>query len=140
MSDSDTFRNWTARQQALIRWCAETKYTRQPETLEALAKQLGVTSRTLRNWKNKPGFDEAVHDIAWSYLKSGLPEVLAAVAREASKGNVQAQRLYFELTGILSDSGKSGTSYVIVAHDRTTDQPVPTTPSTNGHQVRSVKV
>lgn len=140
MADSDTFRKWTARQQALIRWCAETKFTRQPETLEALADEIGVTSRTLRNWKNKPGFEDAKNALAWKYLQGDLPEVLAAVARTAQRGNVPAQRLYFELTGILSDSGKSGTSYVIVSHDRATDQPIPATPSTNGHQIQRVKV
>ena len=122
MADSDTFRKWTARQQALIRWCAETKFTRQPETLEALADELGVTSRTLRNWKNKPGFYEQVNKLARSYLINGLPEVFAAILREAGKGSFQHARMALELAGELQQDSADGTLTIKIKYaDNYTD-------------------
>ena len=85
-------------------WLAKSKYFRVPVTKEQYAVVAGVTSRTLRNWQNKDGFQNEVTAIAKKYLEEDLPEIYAAVSREAAKGNFQHAKLAFELTGELDPS------------------------------------
>lgn len=61
---------------------------------------MGVTDRTLRNWKKKlPGFQEAVAQRARELLSNDLPEIYGALRREAAKGSFQHIRLAFEMAG-----------------------------------------
>ena len=103
-SSSETFRKWTIKQRAYMAWLAKSKYFRIPVTKEKYAEEVGITSRTLRNWQNKDGFQDEVTAIARKYLEEDLPEIYAAVSREAVKGNFQHAKLAFELTGELDPS------------------------------------
>lgn len=95
---SETVR-FTGKQARYIEWLAETKYDRSPVTRELLAKELGVTSRTLRRWQKLEGFGQAVHDRTRELLKEDFPEILGALRREAAKGNFQHIKLALEMLG-----------------------------------------
>ena len=64
-----------------------------------ISKQLGITDRTLRNWKTDPNFMDAIYDRYMILFGGELPAVLSAMIREARSGNVQAGRLVLEHSG-----------------------------------------
>jgi DNA-binding transcriptional MerR regulator len=90
---------FTARQLRFIDWLAETKYDRIPPTHELFAKEIGVTSRTLRRWKKKDGFKEAVKQRTRELLEDDFPEILGALRREAKQGNFQHIKMALEMMG-----------------------------------------
>lgn len=46
----------------VIDWMLTPKNLREPKTIEALAKQLGVISATIRNWRKEPAFQREMTD------------------------------------------------------------------------------
>lgn len=90
---------YSDKQLLYLDWLAISKYERKPATEQLLAKEIGVTDRTLRRWKNLPGFREAITQRAREFLNENLPEIYGALQREAIKGNFQHIRLALELTG-----------------------------------------
>lgn len=90
---------FTAKQQRYIDWLAETKYDRSPVNRELLAKELGVTSRTLRRWQKLDGFGEVVKERTRELLREEFPEILGALRREAGKGSFQHIKLALEMLG-----------------------------------------
>lgn len=98
--------HFTANQLHLIEWLATTKYDRQPPTQEALADKLGVRRETLSRWKQLPELKLAVVKRARELLGDDLPEVYAALGREAIKGSFQHIKLILELTGEYTDKIK----------------------------------
>jgi hypothetical protein len=93
------FVRFSARQLKFIEWLANTKYDRKPATHELLAKEIGVTSRTLRRWKSKPELQEAVRNRTRELLGDDLPEIYGALRREAAKGSFQHIKLALEMLG-----------------------------------------
>ena len=69
--------------------------------LNAIAKECGVTSRTLINWKNDPAFAEAMYEKYISTIGVHMPSVINSMVREAKMGNVQAARFVAEISGKL---------------------------------------
>jgi hypothetical protein len=69
--------------------------------LNAIAKECGVTSRTLINWKNDPTFAEAMYEKYISTIGVHMPSVINSMVREAKMGNVQAARFVAEISGKL---------------------------------------
>ncbi len=55
-----------------------------------MCEELGIHVMTLWRWKQKPEFTQAVNDLAYSFLKSELPEVYKALATQAKSGNTKA--------------------------------------------------
>ncbi len=55
-----------------------------------MCEELGIHVMTLWRWKQKPEFIQAVNDLAYSLLKSELPDVYRALAKQAKSGNVKA--------------------------------------------------
>ena len=70
-------------------------------TIEKVAKQVGVTERTVHMWKQDPNFVEAIYDRYMLEFGLEIPSVLNAMVREAKEGNVQAGRLVLEHSGRL---------------------------------------
>ena len=97
---------WNARQEKFIGWMALPKSQRTPPTHEELADALGLTSRTLRNWKKLPGFWPAVWELAEWHLSDWLPDIFDALGRKAAGGDVGAIRLALEAIGTLDAEGK----------------------------------
>jgi hypothetical protein len=69
------------------------------ENFHAKLKKAGITSTTWMGWLNEPLFAEAVRVASENMLGAAQTAVHASVINGASSGNVQAQRLYYELTG-----------------------------------------
>ena len=128
---------------AYMAWLVTSKYERIPATREEYALQVGVASRTLRRWQNKPGFKEAVNELAWNYLAEGLPEVYAAMLRTASAGNVPAMRLVLETLGILdqqSATNNNAINIIINEQRNYLDASVITSePSKNGTRIVEIQ-
>lgn len=70
-----------------------------PETFNKRLARAGITAATWMGWLKEPMFAEAVKVSAENMLQSTTASVHASVAHNASNGNVQAQRLFYELTG-----------------------------------------
>jgi len=97
---------WNPRQEKFIEWLALPKSKRTPPTHEEFADAIGVTSRTLRNWKKLPGFWPAVWELAEWHLSDWLPDIFDALGRKAAGGDVGAMRLALEAIGTLDIQGK----------------------------------
>jgi hypothetical protein len=110
MTVSDTVRSeagYTVVQLRYIDWLAASRYERRPITEQLLAGELGVTDRTLRRWKQLPGFREAITQRARELLGDDLPEIYGALRREAIKGSFPHIKMAMEMTGEYSDAGAS---------------------------------
>ena len=93
--------------QRLLTWLCTPKKEREPPKLEDLAEELGVTRRTLTNWKVDPEFLEAWNTM---YLRTiGSPEVKSEIMHTLKRTatdpddpkHVQAAKTYFEIEGSL---------------------------------------
>ena len=100
MSESVRFEaGYTVQQLRYLDWLAASRYERRPVTEQLLAAEIGITDRTLRRWKQLPGFRAAITQRARELLGDDLPEIYGALRREAVKGNFQHIKLALELTG-----------------------------------------
>ena len=112
---------FTARQRNFIEWLATPNYERFPPTHEELADELGITSRTLRRWKQKPELQEAVRQRVRELLGDDLPDIYGALRAKAKEGHFQHIKLAMEMTGEYVErqeiSGKDGGPIVIVNWD-----------------------
>ena len=78
-------------------WQALPKDQRTPKTEQEFAKQIGVTDRTLRRWKQLPGFWNGVRDEARANLRSAIARIYNALIKEAEAGNFQHIKLALEM-------------------------------------------
>jgi len=90
---------FTRNQREFIRWLAVSKYDRIPPTQRALAEKLGLNENTLTRWKKIPELMEAAVGVARHGMRDRLPEIYAALTREAEKGSYQHIKLALEVTG-----------------------------------------
>ncbi len=95
MSENGRF---SQNQLKVIEWLASSKYDRRPSTIALLADQLGISDRTIYRWKSDKVFQDAITARARDLLESDLPEIYAALAREAIKGSFQHIKLAMEMT------------------------------------------
>jgi len=105
---------WTANQIKYQHWLAQSKYERIPPTKELYAVELGVDAATLWRWEQKPGWDNAITQIALTYLRKDTAEVLQALAREAKKGSVQHIKEFLSLVGIVGEQPTQNVNQRIV--------------------------
>jgi len=96
-SNSDNI--WTTDQITLQRWLAMPKRDRKPKTFALLADQIGVDEVTLYRWRKIDGFNDEVRKLIKGNLDDDLPDVYAALRREAKAGSFQHIKLALELTG-----------------------------------------
>jgi len=94
----------TKRQRLFVEWLATSKYDRIPTTQRQLAGDLGVPELPLSRWKKIPGLMDLVIATARGFIHDRLPEIYAALAREAEKGSFQHIKLSLEVTGEHEDS------------------------------------
>lgn len=69
------------------------------ESFQAKLRRAGINAATWMGWLNEPMFAEAVRVSSENLLGASQAAIHASVVSGASAGNVQAQRLYYELTG-----------------------------------------
>jgi DNA-binding XRE family transcriptional regulator len=91
--------NFTANQLKAIEWLATSRYDRMPSKQAQLADDIGVREETISRWKREPEFKAAVIARARELLGSDLPEIYAALSREAKQGSYQHIKLAMEMTG-----------------------------------------
>ena len=93
------------RKQRFLHWLCTPPKDREPRLLEELAEELGLTRRTLTNWKDDKDFLEAWEKL---YLKTiGNPEVKMRIMKTLEKTatdpddpkHVTAAKTYFEIEG-----------------------------------------
>lgn len=92
--------DWTFRQRQFMLWLATPSVQREPLTILALSKELGVDESTLHRWKHLPGFREEVNSIITASLSDNYHDVMYAFKQEAAKGSFQHERMYFEMMGV----------------------------------------
>lgn len=66
-----------------------------------LAKQVGVSVSTIRNWKKNPSLIQQIEDEVKSITEPRMPEVWESLLEKAVSGDVQAAKLIFQLRGEL---------------------------------------
>lgn len=90
---------WSAGHIALQRWLALPKRERKPKTARLLSDELGVDEATLYRWRKIDGFNDEVRKLIKENLHDDLPDVYAALRREAKAGSFQHIKLALELVG-----------------------------------------
>lgn len=73
------------------------------QTEREFAKYYGLSMATLRQWESDPKFWEDAFAIAKATIGRRLPEILTALAKRASDGNVPAIKLSLEVLGVHHD-------------------------------------
>ena len=76
-----------------------------PRTQRELAKLLNVNEMTISRWKKLPGFQEEVTAVARTFLVVDLPEIYAALRKEAKAGSLPHIKVVLDLTGELRSGG-----------------------------------
>jgi hypothetical protein len=84
---SETSKNLTHKQRALVEWLALPKNQRHPHTQELFAEELNISEKTLRRWKKELGLDREAAELAREQVKDHLPDIYGALVREAKRGS-----------------------------------------------------
>ena len=79
-----------------IDYCAYTTLTN-----KEIANKVGVSVESVNKWRQDPNFIDAVYDKYMLKFGLELPNILDAVVREATCGNMVAARLALEHSGKL---------------------------------------
>lgn len=95
-------------------WYATPPDRRIPASARALAKHLRIDETTLYRWRDRPGWNDAVTEIARHNLGRYKPNVYGALLKAAESGDNKAMRLYFELLGDIGPEGKAAQANVAV--------------------------
>lgn len=90
---------WSTNQLKFIAWLATPSDIRKPKSHEELAKQLGVSERTLFNWKKLPGLKEESAELARELVTGELPDIYGALIKKAKAGSYFHIKLALEIAG-----------------------------------------
>lgn len=82
-----------------IELLALPKAERQFKTQGDIAANIGVNEKTIGRWLDIPEFRDAVTRRARELLGNALPEIYAALKREAEAGSYQHIKLALEVSG-----------------------------------------
>jgi hypothetical protein len=115
---AEVFRDLTTKQEEVVKWSVESRFSRQESQLE-LALRLNVSPKTIYNWQHKEWFIRAKTALAMHFLSSSISEVMAALIREAEKGNIEAIRLVLELLGFLDKGHVGANTTTIIINEAT---------------------
>ena len=101
-------------------WLGLPKETREPQTQEVLAKQLGTFTEVLTKWKRDPIVKKAKDNALKLFYGSG--EKMALFMKSIEEGLTEnkpaTQRLYAEMVGLVGaqDKGKPEPVEIIIKH------------------------
>ena len=136
----EVFRDLTTKQEEVVKWSVESRFTRQETQLE-LALRLNVSPKTIYNWSQKDWFLQAKTALSMHFLSSSISEVMAALVREAERGNIEAIRLVLELLGFTDKSNiNSNVTNIIISEAHNYLNPTEVAPGTNTNGTRVVEV
>lgn len=102
-SHSESSEKWSKEQLLYMEWESLPKSERKPKTIEEFSKQLGITSRTIRNWKQLPGFWDGVRNEGRANLRASVSRLYRALINEAEGGSYQHLKLALEMLGEHTD-------------------------------------
>jgi len=71
--------------------------------LRDIAKEAGVSERTLRYWRKEERFLQLVDEIVRNNVRSQMPEVLETVIKRAIEGSAKHAELLLKYQGLLTD-------------------------------------
>jgi transposase-like protein len=94
----ESARNLTANQEKFLAWLALPAAQRNPKTETEFAAELGVNPSTLWRWKKDHNLAARAAELARDMLKDDLPEIYAALKREAKGGTYQHIKLALEVS------------------------------------------
>jgi len=100
---SDNSRQWSAGQLEYMAWSALSRGERRPAKESEIAAKIGVDDRTLRRWKQLPGFWDGVRNEARANLRSSIGRIYDALIKEAEAGSYQHVKLALEMLGEHTD-------------------------------------
>ncbi|MCQ9206458.1 MAG: phBC6A51 family helix-turn-helix protein [Omnitrophica bacterium] len=88
---------WSVKQLRLQQMLADPFDKR---VLAEKAKEVGISERVLYKWKNMPGWQDTVFEIAKKWIGDGAPKVLRALYHKAKDtGDPVCVKLYLEIIG-----------------------------------------
>jgi transposase-like protein len=61
-----------------------------------VAETVGVTQKTLRQWRKEPEFGQMVLDSSRALIKENMPDIYNVLLSKAKKGDTQALKLWIE--------------------------------------------
>ena len=86
-------------------------------SIKAMCEQLGVSRATFYNWQRESDFKGYVNFLIDSYTDSELANVWKALIKKALNGDVQAQKLFFEMKGKYKQEVNISGGAVIIVDD-----------------------
>lgn len=67
-------------------------------TKEEICKSCGIRRMTLYRWERNPDYLDLYMKRSWEVLRAYTPEVNKALQRAINKGDVQAMKMFYQLT------------------------------------------
>lgn len=98
-SENFIFEGLTKKQANAIPLLANPKY----KTYGEVAEEAGVSERSIYKWLNNDRFVEVLNEQVARWTDAENARVWKSLVREAADGNVQAQKLYFEMKNKYKD-------------------------------------
>ncbi|MGY3187155.1 phBC6A51 family helix-turn-helix protein [Lysinibacillus sp. TE18511] len=71
-----------------------------------IAKEVGVSDRTLRKWRQLPAMLEYKTAVTDTYLADNRTRVMQALVNECEAGNASMMKLYMQTMGMLVDKAE----------------------------------
>jgi uncharacterized protein YunC (DUF1805 family) len=111
----------------LVEWLTTPPSLREPSTKQELAEELGVATRTLRDWQTKPEVRKAWEVRAVEVagepdrVQRVLDELYATATDRTSRGHVAAAKLYLEAVDAIKPPEQSVTVRGVRSVDELSD-------------------
>ena len=91
-----TARELTADQMKVVSWLTTPRDRREPNTIEELAKEIGVRPATILKWRSRKLDTFAAKETRMKLFER-LPEVYEVLAREAADGSPEHMELFLRV-------------------------------------------
>jgi hypothetical protein len=115
-------RDISVEQRKFIEWWATPSKLRAPVRATALAEILGVTDRTLRNWRDRPEIRAARDKLVRARLEDKLPGIIEGLGSKAEAGEAAQVKMALELLGWYVERNEtSGTLKIQIEYVDTDD-------------------
>lgn len=107
MAEPNERKPWSSDQVKFQAWLALPKSERQPRDQRQLSRLLEVHESTLSDWKNLPGWHDAVYELALQHVTGELAPIMHAQVKEAKKGSLPHAQWIFDVAGKWSPKQKT---------------------------------
>ena len=90
-------RELTADQMRVVSWLTTPRDRREPNTIEELAKEIGVRPATILKWRSRK-LDALAAEESRMQLLEHLPEIYQTLVRQAGDGSPEHIALFLKIT------------------------------------------